>query len=297
MATQQQSNSGSTAADNATHQSTLKSILVHIQDDASLEQRLEAALSLARPTSAHLSCIHATPIQSYVAFDTFGGMFVMKDVMEAIDKQAGELRQRVEAKLRAEDVTWDYEEITGHVPTAIISRAALSDLMVAGREPHRQDFVGPATQLLGDLLYRCRVPLFLPGSAAEPPDPMGTAVIAWDGSYEAANAVRASIGLLKLAGAVAVLQVEEKKDERFPGTKLLEYLSRHGISAELKMQRAAAGSAGSEIAAALIASALGLGASYLVAGGYSHSRVGEYIFGGVTRQLLRECPVGLVIAH
>ena len=39
------------------------------------------------------------------------------------------------------------------------------------------------------------------------------------------------------------------------------------------------------------------GASYLVMGGYSHSRAGEFLFGGVTRSLLREFPISLVMAH
>ena len=38
-------------------------------------------------------------------------------------------------------------------------------------------------------------------------------------------------------------------------------------------------------------------ASYIVMGGYGHSRAGEFLFGGVTRALLKECPVPLVLAH
>jgi len=38
-------------------------------------------------------------------------------------------------------------------------------------------------------------------------------------------------------------------------------------------------------------------ASYIVMGGYSHSRAGEFLFGGVTRDLLGECPITLALAH
>jgi nucleotide-binding universal stress UspA family protein len=38
-------------------------------------------------------------------------------------------------------------------------------------------------------------------------------------------------------------------------------------------------------------------AEYVVMGGYSHSRAGEFLFGGVTRQLLHDCSVTLVMAH
>lgn len=286
------------AVTDSAHSSILKSILVQIQDDATLEQRLEAALSLARPTSAHVSCIHVTPVNAYVAFDTFGGIFVMDRVMEAVDEQAASLKARIEGKLNGEDVSWDYEEVTADAPSAVVSRAAFADLVVTGREPRRQGLAGSSIGVLGDVLTRCRSPLFIPGDGAPAVDPTGVAVIAWDGSYEAANAVRASIGLLKLASSVVVLQVAEKKDERFPGTRMLEYLSRHGIEAELVVQDPPGGYSDNEaIAAMLVSYAKQAKASYLVLGGYSHSRAGEFVFGGVTRTLLKECPVALVIAH
>ena len=282
----------------ATEQSMLKSILLHVQDDPSLDNRLEIALSLARSAGAHLSCLHVTPVQAYVAFDTFGGVFVMKDVLEKLDEQETELRARVEKKLRTEDVSWDYEQITGDVVSQVVSAAALADLVIFGRQPHRYDFAGPVLGLMGDLLHRTRTPLFIPGDEPRSVDAAGTAMIAWDGSYEAANAVRASLPLLTLASDISVIQVAEDKEQAFPGTKLLKYLSRHGIHADLSVQDPPGTSRDPDVVAAtLVAHAKGKGAAYIVMGGYSHSRVREVVFGGVTRSLLNECPVPLVIAH
>ena len=279
-------------------QSMLKSIVLHVQDDATLDSRLQAALSLARSAGAHLSCLHVTPIQAYVAFDSFGGVFAMKDVMEKLEEQETSLRARVEEQLRTEDVSWDYQQITGDVVAQIIGQSALADLIVFGREPHRHDFAGPAMSIMGDLLQRARTPLFIPGDNKAPVDACGTAVIAWDGSYEAANAVRASLGLLKLASEVSILQVAEDKQQGFPGTKLLEYLSRHEIHANMTLQDPPADDRNPDIiAATLVSYARGAGAAYIVMGGYSHNRVREFVFGGVTRSLLRECPIPLVIAH
>jgi len=273
-----------------------KSILLHVQDDSSLEERLETALSLARSCAAHLSCIHVTPMQAYVAFDNFGGMFVMKKAMEAIDEQAAKLRERLEAKLSIEDVSWDFEEINGDVAAAIINRAALSDIVVAGRHPRHQDFVGPSVGLLGDLLYHCRSPILVPGDDQPVLDPTTTAVIAWDGSYEAANTIRASIDLLKIAQEVKIIQVAEEKPTPFPGTRMLEYLSRHGIHAELTVLQPPGGYADHKAIAASLVSQVPQG-GYLVLGGYSHSRAGEYVFGGVTRSLFNQCPITLVIGR
>jgi nucleotide-binding universal stress UspA family protein len=279
--------------------SGIKTILLHVQNDESLDGRLQAALSLARACEAHLSCLHITPIEAYVAFDSFGGVFVMNDVIKALDEEEARLRSRVEEELRNEDVSWDYIQVTGNVAGQLVSHAALADLIVTGREPHRSEFAGPAVGLLGDLICHSRAPLFIPSDDARPVDPTGVVLIAWDGSYEAANAVRSSVGLLKLASSVHVLQVkEEEKDEAFPGTRLLEYLSRHDVHAEYSVIEAGVDvNDQAVISDTLAARAQALRASYLVMGGYNHSRVGEYIFGGVTRTMLSKAPVPLLIAR
>ena len=275
----------------------VKTILLHVQNDKLLDQRIETALSLARACSAHLSCLHVTPIEAYVAFDSFGGVFVMNDVIKALDDEELRLRGKVEAELASEDASWDYLQVTGNVPVQIIRHAALTDLIVVGREPHESDFEGPNIRLLGELLHRSRTPLFVAASGGRAVDPTGTAVIFWDASHEAANAVRAAVGLLKLADTVRVIQIREAgKNEPFPGRRLLEYLSRHGIHADIQVD-SSTGADGDGVAGILLAHASALNAAYIVMGGYNHSRLGEYLFGGVTRALLTECPFPLLIAH
>lgn len=283
-----------TSAD--TKSATIKTILVHLQDDASLNPRLDSALAMARACSAHLTCLHITPIEAYIAFDSFGGVFVMNDIIGALDESERKLRSRIEERLRAEDVSWNYEQTTGSVESQIIGRAALADIVVVGRSPHRSDFAGPAIGFLGDLICKSRTPLFIAPDNGAQCDPNGAALIAWDGSYEAANAVRSAVGLLKLASSVKVLTIEEKA-EMFPGTRLLEYLSRHGIHAELSLETAGPDSRDPEFVAAALVEAALVAKAYLVMGGYNHSRVREYVFGGVTRTMLSGAPVPLLIAR
>jgi nucleotide-binding universal stress UspA family protein len=279
----------------------IRTILLHILDDEFHDQRIENGLALARACSAHLSCVHVTPVEAYVASETFGGIFVMNDVMRKLDERDYELRKKVEQRLAKEDVSWDYEQVTGNVASTIIGRAALADLLVTAREPHRADFVGPTVGFIGEVLQHTRTPLFIPASDAPSLDATGVGVIAWDGSIEAANAVRASLGLLELASEVRVLEIPEWPEGyagTFPGTKLLEYLSRQGIHAELIVEQPPSEDAGPDVVAdTLVARARGVAAAYIVMGGYSHSRVGEYVFGGVTRTLLKDCPLPLVIVH
>ena len=273
----------------------MKTILLHVQEESSLEAPLQAALSIARCCNAHLSCLQVTPIEAYVAFDSFGGLFVMSDVLNAITERESDLRRLFEAALSHEDVSWDYAHVTGHVANSVISHAALADVIVTGRSPsdHRHYQAGLA--LLGDLLHRSRTPLLIPGDGTVPYDPAAPVLIAWDGSYEAANAVRTSLSLLAKASDVRVITVDERADkpDSFPSTRLVEFLSRHGVHAELRctaMQH-------DMVATALLGEAQDFGASTLVLGSYSHSRIGEYLFGGVTRTLLSSSPVALLTTH
>lgn len=274
-----------------------KSILVHIHDDDTLDARLESALSLARAFSAHVECMHVTPGQAYVAYDSFGGIFVMPDVIKAIEEQEIALRSKIEGKLGHEDVSWDFVQTTGDVATQLISRAALADLVVAGREPRRIDFAGSAIGLLGDLICRSRTPVLVPNEAGRPVDPSRPALIAWDGSYEAANAVRSSIGMLTRSSSVHVLQIVEEKPELFPSTRLLEYLSRHGIHAELTVENVDEVQYADFIPEILVTRSIAIDAGYMLMGGYNHSRLGEFVFGGVTRTLLSAAPIPILIAR
>lgn len=271
----------------------MKSILLHVQDDESLDSRLQTALSLTRAASGHLSCLHVTPVEAYVAFDNFGGAFVMPDIIESLDKHEAGLRTRVEDHLRKEDVSWDYQQMTGSVLNKILSYAALADIIVTGRECRKQTHAISPLSLLGDLLYRSRTPLVIPASGGVISDPTGPVLVAWDGSYEAANAVRASLGLLQLASKVIIVRVSEKSEELFSDKLLLEYLSRHNIHAELRLETTEK----DYVPAALVACTQLIGATYLVMGGYGRSRVGEFLFGGVTRTFLQDSPVALFITH
>lgn len=275
--------------------SAVRTVLVHIQDSQTAGERIETALTVARAASAHVTCVHVTPIEAYVAFDNFGGVFVMSDVIQAIDEEAVSLRRKVEDDLRGEDVSWDYIHITGNVAGEVARYAALADLVVTGREPRKAELGRPAVSLLGDLLESLRTPLLIRGET--PMDPTGPALIAWNGSFEAANAVRGSLGLLKLASSVKVLQVTGAPQQRltFPGTRLLEYLSRQDIHAELVVE-SLKGAGDDAVAAAVISHARSTGA-YVVMGGYGHSRVREFLFGGVTRTMLVETDVPVVIAR
>ena len=210
-------------ADNA----AIKSILFAVHDDDNLDNRLQAALSLARACSAHLQLLHVVPIQAYTVVDTYGGTFASGEIVKALEEEAAKLGIRIEGQLSKEDVSWNYDSTTSSAIPELIQAAAFADLKVIGRYPSWHDFGRTGPSLVGELLCSMRTPLCVPGDKAKTLDPFGKAVIAWKGSAESAAAVRSAIGLLRMASEVRVVRyVEDGEDLGFPDVRLLQYLSR-----------------------------------------------------------------------
>lgn len=268
--------------------SNIKTILFHVHNDDAVSDRLQLALTIARTCGAHIHCLHVTSIEAFAALDGFA-TFVNQEVVRALEEQSESLRKQIEEQLKIEDVSWDYEQIVGALVPRLVQRAALADLVITGRER----VGGPALWLAPELLLRIRSTLFITGDRLIEWDPFGSTVIAWNGSYEAANAVRSSLSLLRLARRVYVAQFKEaEQDEQFPSSEVLKYLARHGIEAEIDC-RAPPGS----VDGALLDYAQSIDAGMIVMGAFSHSRGGEFLFGGVTRSLLQRSPIALVMAH
>ena len=272
----------------------MKTILLYVQGDQTLVPKLEAAMALARCFSAHLTCLHVTPIEAYVALGGFDGAILNTDIRNALEIGQNAVRASVEDQMRAEDVSWDFEQVVGHVAPTIVRHASLVDLLVIGRESqYGAGRWASQTGLIGDLLHRCRTPLFIPSAENTAVNAAGPALVAWDGSFEAANAVRASIAFLKAASQVHLLRIERIEEDQFPDMKVIQYLSRHGIHAQLETQT----SRYDDVATLLVGEAAQRGATTVIMGAYNHSRIGELLFGGVTRSLLLDCPVPLLLAH
>ena len=270
----------------------MKSLLLHVQDDAGMEARLQAALSIARATRGHINCLHVTPVNLYIASDGITGAYMVPNFVKTLDEMEKKVRARIEAHLQKEDVSWDYEHVDGDAAEELVNRSSLADLIVMGRYNHRETRYTPIT-LIGDVLQSARAPLLVQPQEMNHFDVFGPAVVGWNGSFEAANALRAALPLLKMASAVYIVTVEEPKEHMLPSLAASTYLSRHGIASELHARSVC----DILIEDAIKETAQVKGAGYIVMGGYGHSRVREFLFGGVTRTLLKECPISLIIGR
>lgn len=270
----------------------MRSILLHIAADETLEPRTQVALDLARAFDGHITCLQAVPFEYGVPGDYYGA--IMADLIPALREAADKLRAECELRLAREDVVWSYESFDGRALEPLLQRSALSDVVVVGsREP-----ASKASSLLArQLAVSSAAPILMVPEHANGLNCGGTAVVAWNGSGEASRALRAAVPLLAKAKSVVLASVAGELDADtsadLPVLDGAEYLSRHGIACELIEFPIGQGT----VADVLADAAARREAAYLVMGAYGRSRLVETVMGGVTRDFFAEPPLPIFTSH
>jgi nucleotide-binding universal stress UspA family protein len=120
-------------------------------------------------------------------------------------------------------------------------------------------------------------------------------MVCWDGSCNAARAVADALPFLIRAKATELVMVasEPGKSDEMQGTDIAHHLTRHGAKVEVKRIV----SAETDVANTILSHAADSSADFLVMGGYGHSRLREFILGGVTRTILASMTVPTLMSH
>lgn len=281
-------------------------LLCPVSGTAGDRRALDAAATIALAFAAHVDVLHARPDPAAFVPYLGEGMSpgavealiadaerraedserLARDVFAAWARERGLAMAASPATPRAATCAWRRED--GAEDQWIARRGRLCDLVVVAAQGDEASLA--ATAAAEAALIDTGRPVLL---APAPPLALGEpALVAWNGSPQAARAVAAALPLLARARAVEILTVEEAGRPADPAD-LVEYLSWHGIAAAAR--RAARGEAG--VAGAVDAAASAAGAALLVMGGYTHSRLREMIFGGVTAHVLRACRIPTLLAH
>jgi nucleotide-binding universal stress UspA family protein len=119
-------------------------------------------------------------------------------------------------------------------------------------------------------------------------------MVCWDGSRSAARAVADALPLLRRAGQVDVVTVEEKERRNMlPGAQIAEHLARHKLKVEVKTLVAP----DSDAANVILSQVADSETDFIVMGAYGHSRLREFVLGGVTRDILASMTAPVLMAH
>jgi nucleotide-binding universal stress UspA family protein len=183
------------------------------------------------------------------------------------------------------------ETIAGDGLLGIVGSCVLADLAVVGQtNPDRREPMRDV--LIESLLFHARLPLMLIPYAGVRDFQPDRAIIGWNGSSTAARAIRTALPLLSLAKSVTVVVVDEDRPG-VAGAEVAAYLARHDIAAQLREVDNPATGAGQ----ALLNFAAEQNADWLVMGAYGHSRMREFLLGGVTRHIIADATLPVFMAH
>jgi nucleotide-binding universal stress UspA family protein len=264
---------------------TYTTVMVGLSIDQPNEGRLEIAGQLAERFGARVIGITAAEFSPPLYF-TSGeqAQKLLDQGRAAIKNRLAELESEFRAAMqnRVTEVEWRCAE---DFPSRyIVQQARASDILVVG-EASRGTIADPFVQVSpSDLVMQTGRPLLVVPDACSWLD-LRSVLIAWKDTAEARRAVADALPMLRKATDITIVEIVEEQADRAAALSRLKdvaaWLSRHGVSASEQVPEES-GEAGAQLER--IASEVGAG--IVVAGAYGHSRLREWILGGVTRRLV-----------
>lgn len=254
-------------------------ILVNLSMHESVARQLKFGRDLASRFEATLVGFAAGDIRIVTAAPP--GVVMDDEFMrlEAVDieRRLEMLRNEFEAEGGGTDLL---RTSVGDPTKELAAAARLADLVIASTSQGDSGHVD-----LGELIHAAGRPILIPRDDLEP---LGAhkVVVAWKDTREARRAVADAMPFLVHAREVLVATVEEQERQHAMETvtDVVRHLMNHGARARGEVFRCDEPSDGET----LIGVAKQFGADLIVSGAYGHSRLREWLLGGVTRSLLRE---------
>jgi nucleotide-binding universal stress UspA family protein len=260
----------------------IKDIVANLAIGSSRDVAADFAVSVASTFNAHLTGIaFVAPVE-----DGFPA-----EVMQA---------KRLENEKAAKTAVSHFEEQVRRAAIAAESRtlevpvvARRFDLAVMGQpEPHK-----PLLErlIVEAALFGSGRPVLIVPYIQRTGLKLDRVMVGWDGSRSAARAVADATPLLVRAKATEVVIVasEPAKSDEIPGAEIAHHLARHGAKVEVK----SIVTAETDVANTILSRAADSSADFLVMGGYGHSRLREFILGGVTREILSSMTIPTLMSH
>ena len=167
------------------------------------------------------------------------------------------------------------------------------DLVVVGQAEPEKDTI---EELIAEsALFESGRPVIVVPYIQKAPLKLDRVMVCWDGSRAATRAIADAMPLLERAGQVEVVIAgnERGKRDEIPGADMGQHLARHGLKVDVK--RITGGDI--DVADALLSHAADANIDFVVMGGYGHSRLREFVLGGVTRSILRAMTAPTLLSH
>ncbi len=275
----------------------IKDIIVNLSVTKSDSTVGNYAVSVAAALQAHLTGI-AFIYDPVVPISGTG--YIPADVIES---------QRADNETAAEAAIKDFTVATDRAGISAEPQMLSASLTGAGdqfaRMARRFDLaiVGQAQpemstmeQIIGETtLFESGRPIIMVPYIQKAPFKTGNVMICWDGSRTAARAVADAIPVLGKSSRIEIVSVtsERGKEDEIEGADIGQHLARHGLKVDV--HRISRGNI--DVADALLSHAADSAADLMVMGGYGHSRLREFVLGGVTRSIFQSMTLPVLLSH
>ncbi len=268
------------------------SIMVAVDDGLHAPARVRLAADLAHRLGARLvgaaACMPDYP-RGYGETAVPMGMVIEQIRQAALNRLAGVEQVFRHASCLNDRVVWRSDLVS---PVLFIeSQSRVADLVVVARYADDEGVtVGMAVDA-GDVLMGLGKPVLVVPPGIEHLEGRRV-LVGWKNTPQTRRVVSDAMPLLRRAQEVQVFRVSDGED-RAEVEDVVRYLALHDVNATAHVSKPS----GWPIAEDVRKAALDFDADLIVTGAYGYSRMREWFFGGVTRDLLEQAPVCCLLSH
>jgi nucleotide-binding universal stress UspA family protein len=214
--------------------------------------------------------------------------------------EASAKADRLRERLRNESISWEVRIDDAHFiepPLAMARFGRYADLCVIAAPKRGADDRAVARAFFSALLFESGRPILVVPANAQAPVAFRRIVVAWSPTREATRALHDALPLAAKQATLDICIVDpligDADHGGEPGADIATHLARHDANVTVTRRT----SEGQSIATAILIHAAHANAQLVVAGGYGHSRLREWMLGGTTRDLLSGTDLPILFAH
>ena len=274
-----------------------ETILVHLDKTGRTHERIKIAANIAIANEAHLVGASMIGI-STPNFENKNTVHPDNGIASHIDflkERAAQLVVNFEKKAQQMGVPFvEGRAVDGEASMGIVLQSRYCDLTVIGQSSRLDPSPDVGFDFPEHIVLNSGRPVLIVPCVGEFGSVGKRVLISWDASREATRAINDAIPLLKRADIVqiAVFNAGAKPFGDQPGHDIALYLARHGITVEVLENRNVP-----NVGRAILSLVTELSSDLLVMGCYGHSRIREKLLGGVTRTVLENMIVPVLMSH
>jgi len=276
-----------------------QTILLHLDEPERVATMLEAGCALARKFESHLTglAVYVPVVMAAGAAASYGPEIIAAH-REDWERETAEIEAIFRQTCSNQPFTCEWRIVDGgYQPMAatVALQAGTADVAVVSQGAEMMAF--GSDDLPERVVLEGGRPVIVIPRAGHYTTFGERVLIAWNGRREATRAVFDALPLLKRASDVKVLAVESGRSGEqidFPGAEIAAALARHGVKVEASRSVV---EGGASVADELLNRLSDEGRDLLVMGCYGHSRMREFVFGGVTRDILANMTAPVLLSH